>query len=602
MVLKQKRDIKQQYFWGIAILFIIVFQFQFEPKLAYHKQQPLFLFDFNVLIESFSKPGGFISYISQFFTELYFYPLLGSIAAALLISVLSGLIYHKVKKTSTATKAFYSSLIIWVISAILFFNYSFKIEAYLLIIGALLFSNLAITINQRFNSVLILLCSYLPLSILAYITLGGLGLFLTTLLVFIYILYLNLIKISKIKLIAPISALVLVIPFLFVKTIFQIVPLKESYLSGFLFDTLLPLPTFYYVVLFIMILMVLYAAMNKSEKPVNDKHNLIAFILGSIMIILLPIIYLNNTEKKLIEIDYLAYNKQWDKLLNKVDSDILNDQIAAFNTNRALFFTGQLLEDGCRVPQKHGINGLFLNPENIISMMMPTSDLYYDLGLINESRHWAHEAYTIYNKQPRILKRLTQVNIINEKYNTAKKYTTLLKKSMVNRSWALEYEKILTNELSIADFPDLFEKQNNLPTSDFFVEPSNQKANLLNLLNQPQKYPMAFEYLMAYYLFNHQIGDLHNNIQNFKKYNYSTLPKIVQQALTIYFVQTKQTSVNLSGYQIENIQLTQFKNYFKLHSSYLKGNEETKINLDNEYFDTYWYYVSFISPITLKNN
>jgi hypothetical protein len=235
-------------------------------------------------------------------------------------------------------------------------------------------------------------------------------------------------------------------------------------------------------------------------------------------------------------------------------------------------------------------------------MMMPTSDIYFDLGLINESRHWAHESYTIYKKQPRILKRLVQVNIINGKYNTAKKYIALLKESMANRIWALEYEKILNNELTIADFPILFDKQINLPTVDFFVDQDNYKSNLLSLLSQPQNYPMAFEYLMAYYLFNHQLGDLLNNIEGFRKYNYNALPKLVQEAITLYFIQAKQTNVNLAGYQIDNIHFNRFKGYYKIYSGYLKENEKAKINLDKEYADTYWYYMNFVSPITLKSN
>jgi hypothetical protein len=368
------------------------------------------------------------------------------------------------------------------------------------------------------------------------------------------------------------------------------------------FDPLLPLPKFYYVLVIAILLLVIFVSFNKSEKLVNDKHILIAFILGSVMIIALPIISLNKSEKVQLEIEYLAFNKQWDKLLSKVDTDILNNQLAAFNTNRALFFTDNLLEDGCRVSQKYGINSLFLNPHADINMMMPTSDLYFDLGLINESRHWAHEAYTTFKKQPRILKRLTQVNIINEKYNTAKKYIALLKKSMVNRIWALEYEKILTNELSISDFPELYEKQINLPQIDFFVEQDNQKSNLLNLLNQPHNYPMAFEYLMAYYLFNHQLGELISHIPDFKKNNYSALPKLVQEALTLYLIQTNQTKLNLSGYQIDENQLTHFKGYYNYFSSYINCYGKAKIILDTEYANTSWYYVHFISPITLQKN
>lgn len=71
---------------------------------------------------------------------------------------------------------------------------------------------------------------------------------------------------------------------------------------------------------------------------------------------------------------------------------------------------------------------------------MMTSDIYYELGMLNTARRFAFEAQeSIPNSQKsgRLTKRLAEVAIIDGQYELARRYLHLLKQTFAYSKWKL---------------------------------------------------------------------------------------------------------------------------------------------------------------------
>ncbi len=93
--------------------------------------------------------------------------------------------------------------------------------------------------------------------------------------------------------------------------------------------------------------------------------------------------------------------------------------------------------------QLFGGDGLFLHESVRAAYALQHSDLFFDLGLINESEHWACEAIAAKGDTAWNLQRLVLVNLMTGKRDIAAKYLAMLHRTMWHRNWAEEYQKYL---------------------------------------------------------------------------------------------------------------------------------------------------------------
>lgn len=568
-------------------------------ELIYHYQQPLFIISFQSFLSSLLIPGGFIGYIATFISSLYFYPVLGSIILSLIIITPPLITYNSLIKTYNHLISTVLSSIIGILSFLLFTSYSFKPGNFLILIAAMLLTNLNFVLLKKYHNHLINASLLFILSVVFYMLLGGFGLLFSSVLLSIRIGFLNWNASKKSIAIALILLLAVILPYVSIKYIFQLIPLQQGYFSDFINSDTYKNPVYIYFLIAAILLLEFIGLINvKKESKSRLRNYLMAYFIFVVLLILLPFKLIDQNEKKKHLIEFYAYNKEWGKLIKVMDEKALNDYTLVFQANRALYFTGNYLDNACKIPQKFGTHSLLIEHNVNKSILMPTSDIYYDLGLINEARHWAHEAYTSFGNQPRILKRLVEVNIISQKYNTAKKYILLLKKSLTHRNWALEQEKLLFNETLISTHNEYSTKRNQLAQTDFFANSHVPAENLFNLTNQPGYHKMAFDYLILYYLLRHEIVYVINNTHQFKEYGYKTLPRLVQEGIVLLMAKTQNKTINLNGYQIDAGNFERFKDYSKLYALYKNNDKKAKEILDKKFGDSYWYYIHFYSPIT----
>jgi hypothetical protein len=339
---------------------------------------------------------------------------------------------------------------------------------------------------------------------------------------------------------------------------------------------------------------------DRSEKLLSRLNPL---LVQSIIIVLIGCLILklsfDDNEKKKIQIDCLADQGKWQELLILSSQIDEYDRMVNFNFNRAQYHTGRLLDNLFSYTQVFGTDGLFINKIIASQIAIPASDLYFELGHINASQVMAYEEQTKFKYNPRILKRLAQINIINEKYIVAKKFLDLLSKSIIYRKWAKRYENYLSNESLIASDSLIQLKRSQQPKFDFFIDTKGPNVDLVMLLKENKDNKMAFEYLMAYYLLDCNMGSMMKHLSKAKNFGYKKIPRHIEEALLLIKALFP-SRININEYGINPYTIERFLRFNTILQQNSGNEKKAKELLQKKFSDTYWYYVRYVSPKRTK--
>lgn len=601
MRLKEITRNPKVYFPLFFLFLFFYYLLIYNPSLYYHYHQPIFLFDKIYIKEFLSYPGGPVECIAQFLFQFFRFNLLGSlIISALLVSIFI-IVYKLIKKIGD----FKYSLIL-----------SFLPVAFLLIIQNQY--NVPLLITVKYLLALVFYFAYVKLSnrhkvffiflsfLIYYISGGWAYLFLIVLCSLHELLFR---EERKKYVYTGINVLVyLIYPYIAARYLF-LISLKEAYLyiapyeiyyEPFLFK---PGLCFYlafisFPVVQIGLFLFLKYFKNKIKnrnKSLLRAHSILA---QSIFIIILGVLVLavslNRSEEKKIQIDCFALQEQWGKILllsNKIDD---YDRMVNFNVNRALYNTGQLLDNLFVYPQLLGTDGLFVTKIIASQCAIPASDLYFDLGHIKASQVMAYEGQTKFKYNPRILKRLAMTNMIDGEYVVARKFLDLLDKSILHKKWAEYYEKYLYDKSLIKTDSLIQLKRSQRPDVDFFIDNVTPKHDLVNMLKKKNKNKMAFEYLMAYFLLEGRLENLVRNLDKFKDLGYKKYPRHIEEALLLYSILAPSKKFKID-YRINPSTVERFKQFSTILSK-CESEAEAKRTLEKNFKDTYWYYVRYLNP------
>lgn len=582
----------------LVIAAITTLNYNQNFTLIFFHQQPLFFFDWEALLKSFEIPGGFINYFASLATELYAITLLKIALPTTIFGSIVFYIYLTLKKNTGVFIASALSITTLLALLVLITDYSFKIESLLVISSSLFFTWLYYFCLKQIKKPLLLFVTIFILSYFNFLINSGIGLIFSALLISIK----TLTSINKpqkqLLTVFYIIIIGLLIPIVSINFKFQTTSIFDAYLANFIKNKYYESPGLYFILLAAITISELIGVLFKKPVKLNKYVTYISIALLTSIVLILPSLQINTKKKTEINFDYLASTKNWQGISKAIGNNDMKVRLNAFQYNRALYNSNTLLENLCSKPQYFGNESLLVEREINSQILNYASDIYYDLGFINEARHWAHEAFTIYGPQPRILKRLVQVNIINGKYNTAKKYITLLKKSILHKKWAIEQEKYLLNEELIRNNSEYRQKRDFSPKHDFFTHRTTPWENLAELLKSNGSNKMAFEYLIANYLLRHELIHVIKLVPEFRRHGYPELPKAVQECILLYMVKTQKQGMQLAGYQFNKHITNQLKEYSQLYMKYKNNDNSAKQMLDKNFADTYWYYIHFISPIT----
>lgn len=599
-----KKHLGLIFYTGIAVVLFFVFKESVNTELVYHQQQPVFLGTLDDAFSSLLHYRGFVNYISSLFVELCYYPIVGALSLAIAVTVLlasiTALYGHRVQSTLVDYLLFVSTLLV-VVAIVATYNFELSFVFSLLL--SLLLANIFISIFKKGKRTTLLLLIMLLLAVPSYVLLGGAGYLLLIFAVVVSIPRVADNKRNAFLCILALLGLAIFVPFLSSFILYPLSPLPNLYFSELVEDAYTnPKVTLLYRLLAaLFVLMAINRIYRLSFLHINKK--LVSYSLGGVCVVIVACasFFIVNKEKRArIELDWLAYNRQWESVLNtKLTGDDGDSRVDLFYKNRALAASDGLVSNAFIYSQKYGEGGLYINRGLERSFLMPTSDLYYQLGFINEARHFAHEAFSVFEANARVLRRLVEVNIINGNYVAASKYIMLLKKSPVNRKWAKTQELLINSPEALKKCNAYTEKIDNLPTEDFFSASTNLLVNLEHINDQNKCNKVAFEYLVSSYLFNHNIAELLNLVPQFREYGYAELPQSIQEAILIYVAKTGDNVLDLAGYKLSDNVKRLFSNYSRDYMAYRKG-EKSQAYMKKEYASSYCYYIHFVSPSSNK--
>lgn len=566
----------------IVFICMTIYFSKVDQGLVYHFMQPFFTGHLD-WTKVFSNPGYLSSHFSLFIFQFFFSNILGSIILTVLIMLwclcLILILRKYFKFHLFAIPVLLSTLPM--IFAHSYYNYQYQFTiSYLLAAYIGLIYDRIIRKNNYYN-----LFINIVLSFITYIISGSAGL-----LIFISIATALLIIKKKYKFILVQLIIGLLIPVVS-SFVSNTLPLKYAFLSNFqaVFYYYIPLIIYFLPVILLLVLLIPALRILLIKK---EPDWMIESILNFLTIIVLFSITIHfsfrKEEKKLIQIDHLAYQQKWDKIIELANKDLIQDVFSQFHVNRALYHKGLLLEKMFNYPQLFGPSGLHLELYDIPAqeIAIQTSDLYYDMSYLNEAMHWAHEAYMMFGDRPRILQRLTEVHLISHRYKLAEKFINLLDKSIVTRQIANSYKQFLYCDscvLSNADYRRFYQSN---PKTNHSATRKAPEFNLIYLYDNDQNNKMAFEYLIAYYLLACNIPAADSLFGEFSKLGYNRMPSVCEKAHLIYLAQND-LPVRMNDFQEKVV--NDFYNLNGILSSY-NGDIRAAEYALQPFKKTYWYY------------
>ncbi len=237
---------------------------------------------------------------------------------------------------------------------------------------------------------------------------------------------------------------------------------------------------------------------------------------------------------RLLKMNMLVREGRWNDVIHEAEQYQVQVPYYGNCVNLALAKTRQLADRQFTFYQSG--NDALLAPRSRDNMSMyPTMEAFWQLGLVNSSLRYATDLQaSILNAKMsgRLMKRITECQIVNGKYAIAQKNIDLLKQSLFYRDWAIKTEAMLGDEMAISHDPELGKARRMRFKKDMIYSYDEiEKMMGLLFINNPDN-KMALDYFMGQML-------LKGDIQGFMQYmswvqqygGYSQMPIGYQDAV-----------------------------------------------------------------------
>jgi hypothetical protein len=576
--------------------YFLYFLLRIDPKLIYQSQEPVFFFDRHFIYEFFSYPGGLNELASRFLSQFFYYSWTGALLLVLVfasVTLFTGLF---IRSITTVRPALYLQWIPSVILLALHSEYQFPLALTLGLLWILVCVNIYIHLALSRKTLRFLL--YLILQTTLYYVDAG-QVFIFSLVIILYEVLHNR------SVILPLLYILLsaLLPYLGA-TILFIINMRDAYvmhLTSYDMYRVTWLSWVLYAVFPLMLLLFILEqryvnAGKKSANKLGDRllrrPSVPVQLIQAVVLLVIAAVSAqysyNKEEKAFLLIDHYARFEEWQKVLDIAQKGLPINNFIQCQVNRVLYHAGYLSDEMFRMPQLFGGNGLFLEENVRAAYALQYSDLFFDLGLVNESEHWAHEAVAARGNTAWNLQRLVQVNLLKEKPDIAKKYLVMLSKTMWHRSWVRKYQKYLSDSDVFWARPKFRYLKSVMPESDFLVSPTEPELCLEELLKNTNN-KMAFEYFMAYCLLDGQITRFMKHLDLLNSFDYPKIPRHFEEVMLIYNQLTGGRGISLQGKTISEQTIRRFADFNRIMTKYNKDKMAARSEL-SKYRDTYWFY------------
>ncbi|MCR5151871.1 MAG: DUF6057 family protein [Prevotella sp.] len=527
-----------------AVFFIAVALFwalPYKSVLSYQEQYQMFLFDMSYFTERCAVPGGLVDYVAEYLTQFYYIPIVGALIIAALSVSVQRMTWVLCRRNGASQGAyplsFIPPILLWAYmgdeNVMLSFTIALLVAQWLMLYYHIVGDNL-VPPHRKWLKAL-----YVVVLLPAYYWIAGPA-------VLIAAVYIALCEVMRRPGVSSLGfALVTILPtvaFVIISSTFIQYRLPNLLIGINYYRYMSSVPLMQFVVEASVMVLPLIYIIRWTQTVLSGR---VAVVVKTLFVAVAggALVYLSFPRLKydIIEYDYLVRTGQWSKIIAKAENRQPSTPMEVSCVNFALAMKGQLCDRLFEFYQ-NGSEGLFPTFQRDMFSPVSSSEILYQLAMINDAERYAFEAQESianHRKSGRLTKTITKCNIINGHYEVARKYLRMLSKTMFYSKWAKEQLAML-NEKGAVEKDPVYSRMRAFrqKKQDFLFSDTemDQMLGLLYLQNYDNR--MAFEYLMAYEL-------LMRDMEHFYKYyplgqyaKYNRIPTAMQQALIYQWAQT----------------------------------------------------------------
>jgi len=544
------------------------------PGLIYQAQEPSFLLDWHVEGQSLSYPGGINELAGRFLAHLMYVPWLGAIALTCLLLAVA--VLARMIAVLSGHRPFL--VLYWIPSIVLLAlhcDYGYPLGMSLGVVWVMV--GLVIYLQLGHLRPAVKVVAFCLIQCLIYYIAAGQA-FVLAGCVSVYELSKGRVWLGLIP-----AGLAAGIPYLLASTVF-IIHLPDAYLDGLVrFEG-------YQVGWLSWLLYGSLAGLILLSKLRLDPRMPIQAAIVVAGAIAAAFLGHDAEAKRILLVDYHAARRDWDGLLQVAGTKTVNPVYIQYQLNRALFHQGRLLDQMFAFAQYRG-RSLFLKGQLCALQPLAHSDIFMDLGLVNEAEHWAYEAAEIKGYTPRVISRLVEVNLLKGQSAMATKYLAMLSRTLWHSAAASRYARYIDDPDALRADPYLGPVARLMPSWDFLLAPDNPEFCLVELVKDPNN-RMALEYYMAQCLLEGDLNGLARYLARFEQTGYTRIPRHIEEAMLIW-LQIPGARVPLTRLEVSDRTIGRFNEFTQIMARH-GGNRQAARRELMVYKDTYWFYWQYV--------
>ena len=576
--------------FGVAV--VIFWSVPYMSGLCFQEQYQMFLFDIGYFLERIVLPGGLADYISEFFVQFYYMPVLGGTIIALLLMSIQAISWGLMKQYGMKAVfpgyllSFVPSIVLWCAMG----DQNLLLSFVVALSGALLMG----WIHNRFHNRLVKVVFELVSTALVYWFLGPV--------VFLYAALMIGDTLMKGKQNGHILSslgysaclLILTVAWILLTTQSLQYPLYRIF-SGLNYyrypGTVSPLPL---GVMIWTVVVVFFGMVPDGHAWIKKlQQSKVVMVLAYVLVIVASWFGIKASFDEmtydLIDYDFLVRTEQWDKIIEKAEKKPATTPLGVSCVNLALSQKGMLADRLFEFYQNGG-EGLF--PTFTRDMISPvsTAEIFFRLGMVNDAERYmfeAQEAIPNYRKSARLTRRIIECEIINGNYQVAAKLLRRLQKTLFYSNWANQMMALLGNEKAINRHPIYGKLRKYREKKQDFLFSDREMDQMLGLLFLNDNHNrMAYEYLMCYEL-------LQRDLEKFVQYyplgrfvGYDHIPRSFQEILIGNWMKTHSDPRTIP-YSVDAQNVNNTLNFIQL---YMQNPKNPQLS-QQPYVSNAWHYV-----------
>jgi tetratricopeptide (TPR) repeat protein len=293
--------------------------------------------------------------------------------------------------------------------------------------------------------------------------------------------------------------------------------------------------------------------------------------------------------------DYLIDDGRPDEALASLARSPDDSDSSRFLTLYALALTGRLPWEMFHYPQVASSDALLLRDTKWDTVPVVSdwrSDLYLELGRVNESQRWAHEALAVGGETSRVLERMALVYILDGNPDAAKTFLRALETVPFQAARARQSLAALDRDPTMQADP-LVARIRPLMLHHDYVGTWSTEDILQQCLETNPSNKMAFEYLLAHYLLTSDMEGLAGLAPRLKDF-YRALPTHVQEALVGYRNVNGSLPPGVDGSAIDSQIESRFQSFISIYTRLQHGPaEDVWKALAPDFGATWWFFYIF---------